>query len=120
MVWLLIGAIIAMSAQKACGESENMSKTRIRVGSWYSTVDGESLKVVAFDHDEEVIEVQFYDGTIEEYDLDDWEELEAKPVAPPEDWAGSYDVGSDDYGVDLDRPAGDNHFNPLDHLEDKD
>jgi hypothetical protein len=29
-------------------------------------------------------------------------------------------VGSEDYGVDLDRPAGDSHFNPLDHLEDQD
>jgi hypothetical protein len=120
MVSLFIGAIIAKKAQHTCGESEKMSKARIRVGSWYSTVDGESLKVVAFDRDEEVIEVQFYDGTIEEYDLDDWEELAAKPIAPPEDWAGSYDVGSDDYGVDLDRPAGDSHFNPFDHLEDKD
>jgi hypothetical protein len=97
-----------------------MRKTKIRVGNWFSTIDGESLEVVAYDPDDGVIEVQFYDGTIEEYDLDDWEELEAKPIAPPEDWAGSYDVGRDDYGVDLDRPAGDNFSNPLDHLEDKD
>jgi hypothetical protein len=97
-----------------------MSRATIRVGSWFRTVDGDSFEVVAHDPDEGVIEVQFYDGTIEEYELDDWEELEAKPTAPPEDWAGSYDVGSEDYGVDLDRPAGDSHFNPLDHLEDQD
>lgn len=92
----------------------------IRVGSWFSTIDGDNLKVVAYDPEEGGIEVQFYDGTIEEYDLDDWEELQARPIAPPEDWAGSYDVASDDYGVDLDRPAGDSHINPLDHLEDQD
>ena len=96
-----------------------MNTPRIQVGRWFKTVEGENLKVVAFDSDDGVIEVQFYDGTVEEYDLDDWDDLQVKSIAPPEDWAGSYDVSKDDYGVDLDRPAGDNHLNPLDHLEDK-
>ena len=96
-----------------------MNTPRIQVGRWFKTVEGENLKVVAFDSDDGVVEVQFYDGTVEEYDLDDWDELQVKPIAPPEDWAGSYDVSKDDYGVDLDRPAGDNHLNPLDHLEDQ-
>ena len=97
-----------------------MSRPRLKVGDWYKTVDGESLEIVAYDPDEEVIGVQFYDGTVEEYDLDDWQELMAKPIAPPEDWAGSYDVSRDDYGVDLDHPAGEGHHNPFDHLEDSD
>ena len=96
-----------------------MTKTKIRIGNWFRTVEGENLEIVAYDPEEGVIEVQFYDGTVEEYDLDDWEELEAKPIAPPEDWAGSYDVSSDDYGVDLDRPAGDAHLNPLDKLDEE-
>ncbi len=95
-----------------------MNNPTINVGHWYRTADGEKLEVVAYDHEEGVIEVQFYDGTVEEYDHDDWEELEVAVIAPPEDWAGSYDVSRDDYGVDLDKPAGDNHANPLDHLED--
>ena len=96
-----------------------MNTPRIQVGRWFKTVEGENLKVVAYDSDDGVIEVQFYDGTIEEYELDDWQELQVKPIAPPEDWSGSYDVSGDDYGVDLDKPAGDNHLNPLDHLEDQ-
>ncbi len=97
-----------------------MNRPRIRIGDWFRTIEGEKLEVVAYDKEEGVIEVQFYDGTVEEYDVDDWEELEVKPTPPPEDWAGSYDVSKDDYGVDLDKPAGDNHTNPLDHLEDQD
>ncbi|MES9860617.1 MAG: DUF6763 family protein [Candidatus Thiodiazotropha sp. LLP2] len=97
-----------------------MNTPRIRIGAWFKTVNGDQFEVVAHDSDEGVIEVQFYDGTVEEYDLDDLEELQVKPIAPPEDWAGSYDLSKDDYGVDLDKPAGDNHANPLDHLEDKD
>jgi hypothetical protein len=97
-----------------------MSSPNIRIGNWYKTVDGDKMEIVAFDPEEEVLEVQFYDGTIEEYDLEDWQELEAKPIAPPEDWAGSYDLSKDDYGVDLDHPAGEAHLNPLDHLDDED
>ena len=97
-----------------------MSSSRIRIGEWFKTVDGDSLEIVAHDPEEGVVEVQFYDGTVEEYDMEDWEELEAKPIAPPEDWSGSYDLTKDDYGVDLDRPAGDNHINPLDHLDEED
>ena len=97
-----------------------MSSPIIRIGDWFMTVGGVKLEIVAYDPDEGVVEVQFYDGTIEEYDLEDWEELEAKPVAPPEDWAGSYDLSKDDYGVDLDHPAGQNQPNPLDHLDEED
>ena len=39
------------------------------VGLWYQNLEGELLEVVAFDPDEGTIEVQFYDGTVEEYDL---------------------------------------------------
>jgi hypothetical protein len=92
----------------------------IQIGKWFRTIEGENLEIVAYDPEEGVIEVQFYDGTVEEYDLEDWQELEAKPIAPPEDWAGSYDMSKDDYGVDLDKPAGDNHMNPMDTLDDKD
>lgn len=97
-----------------------MSSPRIRIGDWFKTVDGDNLEVVAYDPDEGVVEVQFYDGTVEEYDLEDWEELEVKQIAPPEDWAGSYDLTRDDYGVDLDHPAGEPHPNPLDRLDEED
>ncbi len=94
-----------------------MNITRLKVGTWFKTNEGENLKIVAYDADEGCIEVQFYDGTIEEYDFEDWVALEARSIAPPEDWAGSYDISKDDYGVDLDKPAGDNHINPLDQLD---
>jgi hypothetical protein len=97
-----------------------MNSPRIRIGDWFKTVDGDNLEIVAYDHDEGVVEVQFYDGTVEEYDMEDWESLEVRPIAPPEDWSGSYDLTKDDYGVDLDRPAGEIMHNPLDHIEDTD
>ncbi|HIP52500.1 MAG TPA: hypothetical protein EYH03_00615 [Chromatiales bacterium] len=88
------------------------------VGAWYQTPEGELFEVVACDPDEATIEIQFYDGTVEEYDEESWEEMGIIHAEPPEDWSGSLDVSGEDYGVDLDRPAGDLHINPLDAVED--
>ncbi|MCM8882594.1 MAG: hypothetical protein LC541_04585 [Candidatus Thiodiazotropha sp.] len=60
-----------------------MNSPKIRIGGWFKTVNGDNLEVVAFDADEGTVEVQFYDGTVEEYDLEDWGALEVKPIAPP-------------------------------------
>ena len=94
-----------------------MSAPRPEIGAWYQNQAGTLLEVVAWDPDEGVIEVQFYDGTVEEYDLDSWGELGLSYGEPPEDWSGSLDVTGEDYGVDLDRPAGDSHHNYIDDLE---
>ncbi|MFC1685305.1 DUF6763 family protein [Pseudomonadota bacterium] len=87
------------------------------IGAWFQTQENGYLEVVAYDPDEKTVEVQFYDGTIEEYELETWNALHLRPAEPPEDWSGSLDVSGDDYGVDLDRPAGDTHTNPLDELD---
>ena len=96
-----------------------MSVATPEIGVWYRTAEGDYLEVVAYDPDEGAIEVQFYDGTVEEYDHDSWEELELRTAEPPDDWAGSLDVSKDDYGVDLDRPAGNSGHNPLDLLDER-
>ena len=97
-----------------------MSSSIPKVGAWYLTPEGLTLEVVALEPDEGVIEVQFYDGTVEEYDTDSWEELELRPAEPPEDWSGSLDITKEDYGVDLDHPAGATNHNPLDDLSELD
>lgn len=94
-----------------------MNAARPEVGAWYQTPEGDYLEVVAYDPDEGTIEIQFYDGAVEEYDEDSWEELELWLAEPPEDWSGSLDVTKDDYGVDLDHPAGESLRNPLDLLD---
>ncbi len=90
------------------------------VGAWYQTPTADYLEVVATDLAEGTIEVQYYDGTVEEYDLDAWDELNAISAEPPEDWSGSLDVTRDDYGVDLDKPAGEIRINPLDRIDESD
>jgi len=93
-----------------------MNAARPEVGAWYQSAEGGYLEVVAHDPEDGTVEVQYYDGAVEEYDGDSWETLQLRPAEPPEDWSGSLDLGKDDYGVDLDRPAGEFHGNPLDLL----
>src|SRR6478752_2281608 len=86
------------------------------IGNWYRITGSESFEVVAFDDDDGTIELQYFDGTVEEMDIEDWDAqwndgaLEAAEA--PEDWSGSVDVevsdedgrgaGSDSLGDDRD------------------
>ncbi len=72
-----------------------MTSLRPSVGSWYG-LEGERFEVVAVDEDDTTIEIQYFDGTVEEMDFDDWdihcEEGALEPVDAPDDWSGSVDV----------------------------
>lgn len=72
------------------------------VGDWYETATGEVFEVVALDSEEGTLEIQYFDGAIEEIELETWLELELIPVEPPEDYSGSLDISREDYGADLD------------------
>jgi hypothetical protein len=70
------------------------------IGEWYRLGTGELFEVVAFDADDGTIETQYFDGTVEEMDLEDWKsqweagELEAAEA--PEDCSGAVDLDYDD------------------------
>ncbi len=72
------------------------------IGDWYRLDSGSLFEVVAFDDDDGTIEIQYFDGTVEEMDIEDWESqwedgaLEAAEA--PEDWSGSVDVDAEDSG----------------------
>lgn len=86
------------------------------IGDWYVTPTGESFEVVAFDDDEETVEIQYFDGAVEEIDLETWLDIGAEPGEPPEDWSGSMDLSREDLGVD-DRVGASTLNNPLDDPE---
>jgi len=66
------------------------------IGEWYRRTGGDSFEVVAIDPDDRTIEIQYFDGTIEETDLDEWLENAIESTEPPEDWTGSLDVEPED------------------------
>lgn len=88
-----------------------------RIGDWYQAINGDKFEIVALDEDEATLEIQHYDGAVEEIDFDTWEEMELISIEPPEDWSGSYDLERDDYGVDLELTGPTEHMNPFDEID---
>ena len=76
------------------------------IGEWYRLSSGELLEVVAFDSADGTIEVQYFDGTVEEIDLEDWRSQRASGAIEegeaPEDWSGSVDVEPEDGRAEAD------------------
>lgn len=73
------------------------------IGDWYRLNGGALFEVVALDDDDGTIEIQYFDGTVEEMDIEDWvaqwDEGTLESAEAPEDWSGSVDVeNSDDAG----------------------
>ena len=70
---------------------------------WYAFIDkGQRFYIVAIDEDASTIEVQHFDGDLEEYSFDEWRELGVELSEAPENWDGALDVGElDDLGTEI-------------------
>jgi hypothetical protein len=90
------------------------------IGRWYRRTNGQLFEVVAVDDDDETIEVQFFDGTIDEVDREAWYKLLIEQVAAPEDWSGSMDMDPEDYAGDADGEMPLGYHDPLELMENSD
>ncbi len=74
-----------------------MSNIKPELGKWYQDIENRYFEVVAYD--DGLIEVQFFDGAIDEFDAEIWHDLQVKERAEPEDLRGAFDtLGPDDLG----------------------
>ncbi|MSR09992.1 MAG: hypothetical protein EXR82_10840 [Gammaproteobacteria bacterium] len=62
------------------------------IGAWFRLAEGKTFEVVAVDEKDLTVEIQHFDGTVEELDVDSWRQMSVEPVEAPEDWSGSLDV----------------------------
>jgi Family of unknown function (DUF6763) len=87
------------------------------IGQWFRRPNGTLLEVVAVDEEANTVEIQLFDGTIDEVDLDAWAEQFLVEVSAPEDWSGSVDMDPEDYVGDKpdDMPRG--FHDPLEFLD---
>jgi hypothetical protein len=76
-----------------------MSEHQPAIGEWY-TRGGDIFEVVAVDDSDGTVEVQHFDGTVEEFDLDEWMAQRARgdieDGEAPEDPNGSFDLDVED------------------------
>ena len=88
------------------------------IGKWYQNDAGASLEIIALDSDEGVVEIQYFDGAVEELDFDTWYESGMKPAAAPEDWSGPFDdLVRDDMGDTEKTYQPDDWANPVETIE---
>ncbi|MGA7965583.1 MAG: DUF6763 family protein [Gammaproteobacteria bacterium] len=85
---------------------EPMRLNAPEIGQWYRGSHCEPFVVIAMEPEvadiEGGIEIQYFDGTLEELGHDEWSTLGAQPVAAPEDYSGALDLGGkSDAGIGL-------------------
>jgi hypothetical protein len=70
------------------------------VNQWYHHLDkGQRFYVTAVDEDDNTVEIQHFDGDVDEFDLSEWSQLKIEPIEQPEDWTGPVDdIERDDLG----------------------
>ncbi len=73
------------------------------VGNWYRHLDkGQRFCVVAINEDQGLVEIQHFDGDLEEIDQESWYELDLEPIEEPENWSGPVDIAeTDDLGTEI-------------------
>ena len=80
------------------------------IGQWFRRTGGDSFEVVAIDQDDRTIEIQYFDGTVEELDFEEWNSRadgqEIERSSAPEDWTGSVDVDPDDDSIGVRQLSG--------------
>ena len=87
------------------------------IGKWYRRSNGTLFEVVAVDEQDATVEIQFFDGTIDEIDMENWPTMLIERVGAPEDWSGSVDMDPEDF---LGRHSGDiphGYQDPLSFLD---
>ncbi|MFM1886792.1 MAG: hypothetical protein RL026_1949 [Pseudomonadota bacterium] len=63
------------------------------IGQWYLHRDkGDPFQVVGLDEAAGTIEIQSFDGDVDEIELADWQSMDLETGAAPEDWSGPIDT----------------------------
>jgi hypothetical protein len=71
--------------------------SELTIGSWYKSPEvQEVFEIVAIDSEDDCIEIQYFNGEIEELDLDSWNNLNVAEIDAPEDWSGAYEMTKED------------------------
>ena len=70
---------------------------------WYWHHDkGPLFYVTAINREDRTVEVQHYDGDIEEYTFAEWRNMDIEPGEEPENWTGAVDIDErDDLGTEI-------------------
>lgn len=88
------------------------------IGQWFQDQSNRQLfEVVATEHDEGTVQIQYLDGEIADLSVESWAELSLRPAAAPEDWRSAFELDKND-AMDPDAALQPNQWDdPLSHIE---
>ncbi len=87
------------------------------IGRWFRRANGTVFEVVALDERAGTVEIQQFDGTVDEVDLEIWPEWPLVEISAPEDWSGSVDMDPEDYVGRRSDELPNGFHDPLDFLD---
>ncbi len=111
------GSFIFFARLSAPQEIRSMTPLEPVIGHWYRRGRRKLFEVVAMDDADQTIELQHFDGTVEEMELANWPAPLLEEVGAPEDWSGSVDMSSEDTPDDDATVVSREHRDPLLELE---
>ncbi len=97
-----------------------MQKVTPIVGRWYQRPGRDIFEVVALDDKARTVELQFFDGTVDELDREAWDTAFIQKVEAPEDYSGSLDLQDNQYDEKLDDLVTQTWDDPISFFEQSD
>ncbi len=85
-----------------------------QIDQWYAHLDkGQRFYVVAINEEDNTVELQHFDGDIEELSLAEWRNLKIELSVEPENWTGALDIDEkDDLGTEITDTGADDWAEP--------
>ena len=88
------------------------------IGQWYHYPEkSQKFKVVALDLSDDTVEIQYFDGAIDEIEMPTWYGLHMEVIEEPEDWTGAMgDLEMDDRsstGTEMSRQDWEDPYNEV-------
>ena len=67
------------------------------IDQWYAHLDkGQRFFVVAIDEEEKTVDIQHFDGDLQELSMSEWRDLKIELSEEPENWSGALDIAEQD------------------------
>lgn len=89
----------------------------IIVGEWYKKPTGERFEILALDEEGHVVEIEYFNGIVEEITASEWRTLGVMMSEPPTEYSSQPNDYSADFGVALEDQHPDSWYeNPLDAI----
>jgi hypothetical protein len=100
-MFLLIKPILVVGAFMNSQTSSHGHELPV-VGTWYWDVEHSiQFEIVATDEGESLnlasIEIQYFDGELEEIDSSTWFTMKVVSIAAPKDWSGPFEIDKDQF-----------------------